>query len=162
MQTQTNFIPQSDAAFNQLFKRINQYIAAKTADPVPEWTHIPTMDRSYLLQVYIDWYSSYVLTLDPHASRIMKEAERIRAIAERALDSFVSRFLSLEPVSDLDRANMGIINHEQNQLSSYVSAKKEAEEFEFKLQNIYKIFVDFLNKGAAAGKNRAAAFRYFN
>jgi len=57
---------------------------------------------------------------------------------------------------------MWIINHEQNQLSSYVSAKKEAEEFEFKLQNIYKIFVDFLNKGAAAGKNRAAAFRYFN
>ncbi|MCL2231660.1 MAG: hypothetical protein FWB99_03890 [Treponema sp.] len=155
MHIKTLFIPQNDAAFNQLFRGINQYVAEKTDGAVPEWTHIPDLDRGYLLQVYIDWYSSYVLTLDPHASHIAKETIRIRSIAERALDSFVNRFLRLEPVNDQDRATMGILSGEQ--IIPSRGAKKSAD-FEFNLQNIRRIFVDFLNKNAAARKNRAAAF----
>ena len=155
MQTQTIFIPQNDVAFNQFFKDINQYVTAKTAGTIPEWTHIPPADRSYLLQVYIDWYSSYVLTLDPHASQITRETKRIRIIAERVLDSFVNRFLRFEPVTDIDRASMGILN--QAQCTNM--EEKEAAEFGFNLQALCKVFVGFLNKGAAARKSRAAAFR---
>ena len=161
MQSRTISISRSDEALNRLFKDVNQYVAAKTGGAVPEWTHIPHAEHGYLIQAYIDWYSSYVLTLDPHASQITKETMRIRLIAERALDSFVSRFLRLEPVTDLDRINMGIPNEIQVCLPQTESM--EVAEFENKLRNIRKIAGDllneFFNKSAAARKNRAAAFR---
>jgi len=141
MQSRPMFIPCCDAAFNQFFKGINQYVAAKTAGAVPEWTHIPHEESGYLIQAYIDWYSSYVLTLDPHASQITREAMRVRLIAERALDSFVNRFLRLEPVTDLDRVNMGISNH----ACPPQAESLEVVKFEINVRNIRKIAGDFFS-----------------
>jgi len=84
------YIPQSDVAFSHFFRGINQYVAVKTIGAAPAWTHIPDTERAYLNQVYIDWYSAYVLTFDSHASQASREAKRLRAISERALSSFVN------------------------------------------------------------------------
>ena len=151
------FTLHNDAAFNQFFKDINQYVTTKTAGTIPEWTHIPQMDRSYLLQAYIDWYSSYVLTLDPHASHIAKETKRVRLIAERALENFVNRYLCLEPVTGQDRGNMGLPMYGCICAAHKEIEAKEMAVFAFNLSKIRKMLVDFFNKGAAARKRRTAA-----
>jgi len=142
---QNIFISQNDEAFNQFFKGINQYVAAKTAGAAPEWTHIPHDDRTYLTQIYIEWYSAYVLTTDPHHSQVTKETSRTRLIAERVLKNFVSRFLRSEPVTDLDRSSMGIPNYSQTGIA-HIEAS-DVVELEFKLRNVHGMLLDLWKNG---------------
>jgi len=142
---QNIFIPQNDEAFNQFFRSINQYIAGKTAGAVPEWKHIPQKDRTHLTQMYIEWYSVYILTIDPHHSQLLKETNRARLIAERALVDFANRYLCSEPVTDLDRSNMGIPNCSKAVMPQ-VDAN-EMVEMELKLRNVHGMLLDLWKNG---------------
>jgi len=74
--------------------------------------HISQDARTALSDVYITWYSAYALTFQPHIKSVGDEKSRQRKGAEKALRHFVNRFLRYEPVTDADRTNMGIPNHD--------------------------------------------------
>ena len=107
-----DYIPTGDQNFDQFFKNITQYAAERCTGSTPEWTHIPASDRTALNNVYIGWYSAYVVTLKPHTKQERDEKNKLRTGAKKALRHFVNSFLRYEPVTDLDRANMGIPNRD--------------------------------------------------
>ena len=107
-----NYIPRNDAAFDKFFKYITQYVAQKSNGELHEWGHIPQVDRIALEQVYTVWHSAYALTFQPHIKSVGDEKNRQRKAAEKAVRHFVNRFLRYEPVTDVDRTNMGIPNHD--------------------------------------------------
>jgi len=145
-------IPQNDAAFNQFFREINQYIAAKTAGAVPEWRHIPAVDRIHFTQMYLDWYSAYLSSLNPHYPKSTKDTSRARAIAEHGLSEFALRFLSADPVNELDRLNMGIPNCGQAE-APHIEVN-DAVELEFRLRNLNGLLLDFWRKSTASNANQ--------
>ncbi|MCL2231561.1 MAG: hypothetical protein FWB99_00615 [Treponema sp.] len=107
-----NYIPRNDAAFDKFFKYITQYVSLKSSGSRPEWGHIPQLDRTALDDTYATWYDAYSLTFQPHIKSVGDEKNRQRKDAEKALRHFVNRFLRYEPVTDADRTNMGIPNHD--------------------------------------------------
>jgi len=109
-----DYIPSSDKDFNLFFKNIAQYVTTKCIGKPPEWAHIPAVDRTALEDAYITWYNTYGLTLKPHTKQERDEKNRQLGIAKKNLRHFVNRFLRYEPVTDLDRANMGIRNRDPN------------------------------------------------
>jgi len=106
----TDYIPSTDAAFNNFFKRITQYVAQKCTGPSPEWTHIPQEERKALDDAYIAWYDAYVLTLKPHPPQLTRARNEQRARSEKILRQFVQDFLHYKLVTNLDRDNMNLPN----------------------------------------------------
>ena len=140
-----DYIPRTDADFNQFFKHIIQYVAVKCTGTSPEWEHIPKRDRTALSDVYSAWYSSYALTFQPHSKPVRQEKTRQRDIAEKALRHFVNRFLRYEPVTDMDRDNMGIPNRSRSRSSQGEVLKLVA--FEAESWKVYMVRAKFWEKG---------------
>ena len=140
-----DYIPRTDADFNQFFKHITQYVAVKCAGSSPEWGHIPKNDRTALNDVYIAWYSAYALTFQPQPKPVIQEKTRQRGIAEKALRHFVNRFLRYEPVTDLDRNNMGIPNRDHTRTPQGEVTKLVA--FEAESWKVYMIRAKFWEQG---------------
>ena len=107
-----NYIPSTDADFNQFFINITKYVAEKCAGTTPEWTHIPKEDRDELNAAYAAWYTAFSLTFQPHGTDITKEKNRARKVAETFLREFVNRFLRYKPVTNHDRDIMGVYNRD--------------------------------------------------
>ena len=140
-----DYIPSTDADFNQFFKNITQYVNAKCAGSSPEWTHIPKEERERLDQAYIDWYSAYALTFKPHSKDITKQKNRARKEAEGILREFVNRFMRYPPVTDQDRDIMGINNHDITRTPRF--GVSELAGTEVKLRNIRELMLHFWIKG---------------
>jgi len=151
---QNIYIPHNNTVFNQFFKDVTQYVVTKTSGAEPEWTHIPQMHRSYITRVYIEWNDVYSLSLSPpHSLEATKEIDYIRARTERALITFINRFLLEQPVTEFDRDNMGIIKCKTR--APRIEAN-EVVEMELKLRNIREMLVDFWNSDSAPKQNRVS------
>lgn len=105
---QTDFIPRKDAVFETFFWNIVEYVKANAA----RWGHIPLAEVERLEEVFGGWSRAYAETRVPHIPQLTAEKNRVRAVSERSLRLFVNRFLRFEPVSDLDRDEMGIHNRD--------------------------------------------------
>jgi len=142
-----NYIPATDADFNQFFKNITQYVNTKCTGTTPEWQHIPRADRDELNAAYAAWYSAWGLTFKPHGTDITKEKNRARKEAEALVREFVNRFLRHRPVTDHDRDIMGIPNRKTTRTSHF--SVNELVEFEIKLRGIRELEIRFWIKGAS-------------
>jgi len=141
-----NYIPSTDADFNQFFKNLAQYVNTKCSGTTPEWEHIPKADRDELDQAYGDWYNAYSLTFKPHNTDIAKEKKRVRKVVEALVREFVNRFLRHRPVTDRDRDIVGVPNHKTTR--TYHFSVSELVEFEIRLRAIRELLVRFWIKGA--------------
>ena len=151
---QNIYIPHNNTVFNQFFKGITQYVVTKTSGEKPEWTHIPQMHLSYITNVYIKWNDVYDLSLSPpHSLEITKEIDYARTTTERALITFINRFLLEQPVTDFDRDNMGIMKCKSR--TPRIEAN-EVVEMELKLRNIRDMLVDFWNSDSTPKENRVS------
>ena len=143
-----DYIPRNDATFNQFFRSITQYVAAKTSGPTPEWAHIPQSECITFHQAYSDWYRVYVLNFRPYSLHIIREKNRIRRIAESSLQNYVNRFLQFEPVTQQDRDKMGIPNRDMPPIHS--SEVSDLVESQLRLRTVREVLVDFWAKGASS------------
>ena len=108
-----DYIPSRDADFDRWFKYLNQYVGQKCGGSTPAWTHIPQAARTALADAYIAWYTAYGVTLNPCTPQEKAEKRRVRKLEERqAVRPFVNQYLRYPPVTDEDRDNMGIPNHD--------------------------------------------------
>ena len=101
-------MPKNDSAFDQFFKNIIEYASLKCAGATPEWTHISLASLDVINIAYDAWYHVYALTINPHTPEQATVTHNVRKVAEKALRDFVDLFLCVEPVSNSDRACMGI------------------------------------------------------
>jgi hypothetical protein len=101
-----DFIPRPDAAFDDFFRNIVDYVL----DNRVRWGHIEQADAYALEGQFADWTAAYNATREPHIPQVTAEKNRVRVITERALRAFINRFLRWPPVTDFDRDKMGIRN----------------------------------------------------
>jgi hypothetical protein len=115
---QSDFIPRKDAAFDAFFDNIAEYVEGRRA----AWGHIAPEEAQKLADERDEWQDVYKKTLVPHIPQLTAEKKRVRAKTERALRAFINRFLRWPPVTDLDRDEMGIRNHDTVRTPSPVPA----------------------------------------
>jgi len=139
------YIPRNDADFDIFFKTIVQYVGNKTAGANPVWTNIPSASKNALTNAYEAWYNAFALTFNPHSPQTTREKNRVRLESERVLRGFVNQFLRFPPVTNLDRDNMHIPNHDLIR-TPHIDVT-ETVEFELKLRNIREVLVNFWIKG---------------
>ena len=108
-----DYIPRNDGEFNNWFKNLCQYVAVKTSGATPAWDHIPKRYVDQLNAAYADWYTAYAPTLKPHTKAETTAKDMARKRAEAVIRPFVKRFLHYEPVTDDDRDNIKIPNHDK-------------------------------------------------
>ncbi|GHU02406.1 hypothetical protein FACS1894147_04210 [Spirochaetia bacterium] len=101
-----DYIPARDADFNLFFKKLCQYVTAKTTGPTPEWTDIPAAAVTELNAAYADWYTAYSKTLGEHSSEDIKEKSRVHRRVVHILRGFIQRYLKY--VSDHDKDEMDL------------------------------------------------------
>jgi hypothetical protein len=135
------FIPRNDAAFENFFRNITDYVIDNNA----RWKHIPKNDMDEIESQFSIWMKAYEPTLVPHSPQITAEKNRVRTEVERYLRHFINRFLRYEPVTDLDRDYMKIPNPDLIR-TPHIDVK-EVVEFELKLRNIREILINFWVKG---------------
>jgi len=108
-----NYIPANDAAFDQWFANLVDYVDRKTAGATPEWDHIPRRHVQELDAAYDDWFLYYQPTKQPHTPVQTQAKNDARARAERVIRPFVRRFLYFEPVTNADRVALALPLHDK-------------------------------------------------
>ena len=107
-----NYIPYNDGEFNTWFNNLVNYVVNKTTGTPPAWNHIPKQDVDELDAAYSDWNAFYKPTLQPHTPAQTTAKHDARRRAEHVIRPFVQRYLHWPPVTDADRVNMAIPNHD--------------------------------------------------
>ena len=108
-----DYIPGADAAFDAFFHTLRTYVTQKCQGATPAWTHIPAGKVVELVNAYAAWNDAWVLTQAAHTPSQTREKNRVREAAERVLRKFIQRYIYVdEPVTDLDRDNMNVPNHD--------------------------------------------------
>ena len=116
-----HFIPRPDAAYNTFFENLVTYVSGWYVT----WG-IPQTEFQALRVVLQTWRNAYTPTLEPHTPQITREKDRVRVETERALRAFINRFLRWPPVTDFDRDNMGVPNHDLIRTEHTVVTEKVA------------------------------------
>jgi hypothetical protein len=142
-----DYIPRTDGEFNRFFTNIIQYAGKNCAGAPPEWNHIPNKDQDALNASFTAWDGAYTPTLKPHSPVETREKNRVRKAAEKLLRDFINRYLHYPPVTDADRDNMGIPNH--NRSRSVRNRPLERVDFSFRIKGIRQVQVDFRVQGAS-------------
>jgi len=143
----TGYIPRGNAEFDSWFANLKDYVVQKTTSIPPEWEHIPAKDVEELAAAYDDWHQGYAPTLQPHtpAQTVAKNDARERA--ETVVRPFVQRFLHFKPVTDVDRVEMGIPNHDKTRTGHTVV--HETVDFVIHVRNQRELSIDFWQEGQA-------------
>jgi hypothetical protein len=107
-----NYIPSSYALFDLWFKFLMQYVLSKATGTAPAWTHIPQAALDLLTDAYAAWYLVYGKTLGPHTPVDTLAKKEGKKAAGKIIRPFVNQYLRFWPVTDEDRAAMGIPNYD--------------------------------------------------
>ncbi|MDR1898456.1 MAG: hypothetical protein LBQ55_00435 [Treponema sp.] len=109
-----DYIPRNHDAFDVWFRRLCEYVTAKTTavppNTAPEWTHIPPPEVALLNDAYAAWYAAYAPTLGPHTPAETLARDEARAAAEAVIRPFVGQWLMWKQVSDKEREEAGLRN----------------------------------------------------
>ena len=105
-----DYVPGSDADFNTWFRNLRQYVLSKCNPPdAPQWSHIPAGALTELTDTYTAWSAAYEKTLTPCTKPDRDEKNRVRAVSEKFLRTFVNAYLRFAPaVTDDDKEQMGL------------------------------------------------------
>ncbi|MDR1375037.1 MAG: hypothetical protein LBJ24_08710 [Treponema sp.] len=105
-----DYIPSNDAAFDNWFNFLNNYVAQKCGGTVPEWTHIPGTARTALAGAYSVWHAARAVTLGPRTKVDTEAKNDAKKAAKALLRPFVNQYLRYLPVTNEDRTAMNIPN----------------------------------------------------
>jgi hypothetical protein len=105
-----NYIPNSIDGFHERLHGIHNYTVGQTSGAYPVWSHIlPAAMDEFGVHVS-SWSAAKKTAEDDPTSANRHERNRVMAVSGKFLRTFVNRYLRNEPVTSLDRDNMGIPN----------------------------------------------------
>jgi hypothetical protein len=106
------YIPRREADFDGWFANLTDYVVANalSVGPPPRWTHIPQAKVLELQGRFSAWHTAWLKMQGPHtkADKLVKDQELINS--KEFIRHFVNQYLRFEPVTDVDRVNMGVNN----------------------------------------------------
>jgi len=140
-----DYVPSNAAQFLLFLGHLNQYVQTQlNATPVV-WTHIPEDRFSLLGQRYATFAEAFTNHQNNPTPANTLARNEAQAEATRELRAFVNQFLRFPPVTNVDRVEMGVPNHDTIRTDHKVVT--EMVDFVLHLRNIREIMVDFWIQG---------------
>jgi hypothetical protein len=149
--SKSNYIPQNAAQFNAFAGNLIQYTNSKMS----AWNNIPQERLAELQASYTAFAAALSATAGAHTPAQTLARKEAQAATEKLLRAFVNQFLRFPPVTNVDRVEMGIPNHDNVRTDHKTVA--ETVDFVVKLSNIRELVVDFWQHGVE-GKAKPAGY----
>jgi hypothetical protein len=138
-----DYVPRNPAQFYQFMNTLLNYVQRMAAD----WTTIPAARIDELIAVFNVFGAAFEAvqeTPTPANRQRMREAQ---AETTAVLRAFVNQFLRFPPVTNADRIEMGVPNHDTIRTDHKVVT--ENVDFVIHLTSIRELNIDFWIQGAA-------------
>jgi len=149
--SRNDYVPANATQFNAFLKKIIEY----TNGRMHLWTTIPEARLTALKNARIDFDEALQAAVElPTKGKILARREA-QAAATKELRGFVNQFLHFDPVTNADRAEMGIPNHDTIR-TDHVEVHEHVE-FELGVQNVKEVSINFWVKEA---NNKAKPMGY--
>jgi hypothetical protein len=115
-----HYIPTNAAQFKEFMRNIIMYVEAHTGAGKP-WANIPVARAAELRAVYMQFDEAFDVAMEtPTHPNIMRRQEAQAAVTT-VLRAFVNQFLRFPPVTNPDRAEMGIPNHDFQKAKGFLA-----------------------------------------
>ena len=140
-----DYVHHSPAQFHLFLGHLIQYVQTQLEATPLVWTHILKDRFDQLGQRYGEFsqaFANHQTTPTPANTLARNEAQ---AEATRELRAFVNQFLRFPPVTNVDRVEMGVPNHDLIRTDHKVVT--EMVDYVLHLRNIREIMVDFWIQG---------------
>jgi len=136
-----DYIPQNAAQFNAFFLNLMSYVGNKMS----LWANIPQDRFTELMTARSAFQTAYQATQGSHSPAQTLARNEAQAAATRVIRAFVNQFLRFPPVTNVDRLEMGIPNHDTIRTDHTVVT--EMVDFVIHLSTIRELMVDFWIQG---------------
>ena len=142
MSRASDYVPSNAAQFNVFMHNLLQHLETKFT----EWGHIPAPQKENLVNLHALFQTAFDAALTAPTPANTLARNEAQAECTRALRAFVNQYLRFPPVTNVDRVEMGIPNHDTIRTDHKVVT--EVVDFVIHLRNIREILVDFWIQGA--------------
>ena len=146
-----DYVPSNAAQFIVFMTRLLDYARPKVTadsgtDTTAEWANIPYDRYSELESGFNTFSQAFTVAVEAptHANIIRRQEAQANSV--RLLRAFVNQFLRFPPVTNADRAEMGVPIHDTIRTDHKVVT--EMVDYVLHLRNIREIMVDFWIQGA--------------
>jgi hypothetical protein len=141
-----DYVPSNAAQFNVFVRKIIDYVQAQSGGSTPAWTNIPPERLALLRDSHLLFEEAFNEALaHPTPANTLRRQEAQTATAA-ILREFVNQFLRFPPITNPDRAEMGIPNHDTIRTDHKVVT--EIVDFVIHLSSIRELVVDFWIQGS--------------
>ena len=140
-----NYVPVNAAQFNAFVSNIIRYIDLKTEGANPQWDNIPQERIEFLRDSYKLFELAFKTAVETPAHAQILARQEAQEETTGILREFVNQFLRFPPVTNVDRAEMGIPNHDTIRTDHKVVTEKV--DFVINLSSIRELVVDFWVQG---------------
>ena len=137
-----DYVPRNAAQFAAFMRTMLDYVN----DNKTRFTHIPQAVINNLLGLFDDFIEALEKTQGQHTSAQTLDRNEKQAIAAKALREFVNQYIRFAPVTNVDRLEMGVNNHDT--IRTNHTEVNEMVEFLIHHGSIRQLSVDFWILGA--------------
>jgi len=137
-----DYVPRNPAQFNSFMRNLIDYVSQKFT----AWGHIPQDRFDELEEAYGAFVAAFDATQGPHTPAQNLARTEAQAECTRILRAFVNQFLRFPPVTNVDRVEMGVPNHDTIRTDHKVVT--EMVDFVIHLSSIRELVIDFWIQGA--------------
>ena len=136
-----DYVPQNAAQFRSFVVNLIEYVSEK----ITAWGHIPAERFNQLNESFGVFAAAFDQTQGPHTPAQNLARKEAQMETTRLLRAFVNQFLRFPPVTNVDRVEMGIPNHDTIRTDHKVVT--EIVDFVIHLRSIRELAVDFWIQG---------------
>ena len=139
-----DYIPRNPMQYNAFVDNLTKYVAKNIA----KWSIIPMAQFQDILDAFLEFQKIYLpLAAHPINKAQREQIRQVQAECTAKVRPFINQFLKFPPVTNADRIEMGIPNHDITRTPhTEVTALVE---FEIKLRSIRELLINFWVKGAS-------------
>ena len=137
-----DYVPANAGQFSAFMRNMLDYVNSHKT----KFTHIPQAAVNNLLSLFDEFNEALEITQGQHTPAQTLDRNEKQAAATKALRAFVNQYLRFAPVTNVDRLEMGINNHDTIR-TNHVEVH-EMVEFLVNHGGIRQLSVDFWIQGA--------------
>ena len=139
-----DYIPQNPAQFNTFMDNLTKYVAKNKT----KWALIPLEQFQELLDGFMAFQTIFLPLVGQPINKAQRERiHEAQAACISLARPFVNQWLRFPPITNADRIEMGIPNHDTIRTDHKVVT--EMVDFVLHLRNIREIIVDFWEQGSS-------------
>ena len=133
----SDWIPGNIEKFQEFAERFVLYVRSMA----PEWTHIPTEVVTDLFDSYEMFHITYKEAIKINSTTNIRRRTREMTSLKHKIRDVTNRYLRFLPVTDMDRDNMKIPNHDGNR-TNHLVVTQMVDSF-LKIRRVNEIVIEF-------------------